>query len=283
MDSPQSKEKSRSGEGGYYGYSGSYGDYGSVGYGGGSETTAQRTFQDYLLILRERVWYIVVVFLVIFSSVVVFTLSQTKLYQATASVQIFRREAVVMQVQSVTDTEIKSSEDLNTQVKVLESAAIVQQVASRLTGEDLRQFLAPYEKSNQKTGVSPVRIILGNRKISPFRLSLVVAVEYTHPDPAVAAKIANLFVDEYINYNSRMRIEDSMKAVDDLQVRAEEQKKKVEELGLLLQNYREKNNLVSLDQRKDIVTEKLKALNIYVTQTSAKLKDAEIRLNQVKE
>ena len=41
--------------------------------------------------------------------------------------------------------------------------------------------------------------------------------------------------------------------------------------------------MISLDQRKDIVTEKLKALNLYVTQTEAKLKDAEIRWRQVQE
>ena len=41
--------------------------------------------------------------------------------------------------------------------------------------------------------------------------------------------------------------------------------------------------MVSLDQRKDIVTEKLKALNLYVTQTSARLNEAQIRWSQVKE
>ena len=117
----------------------------------------------------------------------------------------------------------------------------------------------------------------------PVRLSLVLQVQYTHPEKFIAAKVANLFIDEYISYNSRLRIEDSMKAVDDLKERAEQQKKKVEELAINLQAYREKNKLVSLDQRKDIVTEKLKALNAYVTQTTSRLNEAEIRWNQVQE
>lgn len=117
----------------------------------------------------------------------------------------------------------------------------------------------------------------------PVRLSLVLQVQYAHPDRHVAAKVANLFIDEYIAYNSRLRIEDSMKAVDDLKERAEQQKKKVEELAINLQAYREKNKMVSLDQRKDIVTEKLKALNAYVTQTTSRLNEAEIRWRQVQE
>ncbi len=270
-----------------YNYGGGYAGYSAVGYGYGygdsSTGQAQRTFQDYLLIIRERIWYIVVVFLVVFSSALVYTLSQTKIYQATATVQIFRRDPTIMQVQAVMDNEIRSAEDLNTQVKILESAAIIQKVADRLTGDDLRQFLAPYEKEGSTEPASAFKVLADNRKILPQRLTLILLVQYQHPDKFIAAKVANLFVDEFIAYNARVRIDESMKAVEDLKVRVEQQRKKVDELAVNLQNYRAKNNLVSLDERKDIVTEKLKALNMLVTQTTARLSDAEIRWKQVKE
>lgn len=262
----------------YYGTS--YSGYGSPGHG---DNQMQRSMQDYLLILRERAWYIVLVFTLIFSAATIFTFTRTPLFQSVASVQVFRRDQVVMQVQSVGDNEIRSAEDLNTQVKVLESFAIIQRVADRLTGEDLKTFLAPYRKDSAEVPVTPAEVIFKNRKIVPVRLSLVLQVQYSHPDKFIAAKVANLFIDEYIAYNSRLRIEDSMKAVDDLKERAEQQKKKVEELAINLQAYREKNKMVSLDKGKDIVTEKLKALNAYVTQTTARLNEAEIRWRQVQE
>ena len=278
---PQADKASGSGEAYPYTYYGtSYSGYGSPGHG---DNQMQRSVQDYVLILRERAWYIVLVFTLIFSAATIFTFTRVPQFQSVASVQVFRRDQVVMQVQSVGDNEIRSAEDLNTQVKVLESFAIIQRVSDRLTGEDLKSFLAPYRKDTTDAPVSPAEAIYRNRKIVPVRLSLVLQVQYTHPDKFVAAKIANLFVDEYIAYNSRLRIEDSMKAVDDLKERAEQQKKKVEELAIILQNYREKNKLVSLDQRKDIVTEKLKALNLYVTQTTSRLNEAEIRWRQVQE
>lgn len=263
---------------GYSGYAG-YSPYGYEDKGG----AAQRNFRDYLLIFRERIWYIVVVFLVVFSSSLVYTFGQTKIYESVATVQIFRSDPKIMQVQAVMDNDIRSAEDLNTQVKILESGTIIQKVAERLTGEDLRQFLAPYEKEDSNEPVSAASIIAKNRKIAPQRLSLIIWVQFQHPDRFIAAKVANLFVDEYIAYNARVRIDESMKAVEDLKVRVEQQRKKVDELANSLQTYREKNNLVSLDQRKDIVTEKLKALNSYVTQTTTRFKDAEIRWNQVKE
>jgi succinoglycan biosynthesis transport protein ExoP len=279
---PQKFEKG-SGSGAYpYTYYGnSYGGYSGAG---GEVSTVQRSFQDYVLILRERVWYIVVVFLLVFSSAVVYTFTRTPQYQSTGSVQVFRRDPVVLQVQGVVDNEIRSAEDLNTQVKVLESFTIVRAVADRLAGkpEDLRQFLAPYAKDGDEP-IDPAGIIFRNRKIVPVRLSLVLQVQYTHPDRAIAAKIANYLLEEYLTHNSRLRIEESMKAVDELKERAEQQKSRVAEMSLNLQAYREKNNLVSLDQRKDIVTEKLKALSSNVTMTGSRLNDAEVRWKQVQE
>ncbi|HQY04546.1 MAG TPA: polysaccharide biosynthesis tyrosine autokinase [Lacunisphaera sp.] len=278
---PKADKATGSGEAYPYTYYGtSYSGYGSPGHG---ENQMQRSMQDYVLILRERAWYIALVFTLIFSAATIFTFTRTPLYQSVASVQVFRRDQVVMQVQSVGDNEIRSAEDLNTQVKVLESFAIIQRVADRLTGEDLKAFLAPYRKDSAEVPVTPAEVIFKNRKIVPIRLSLVLQVQYSHPDKFIAAKIANLFIDEYIAYNSRLRIEDSMKAVDDLKERAEQQKKKVEELAINLQAYREKNKMVSLDKGKDIVTEKLKALNAYVTQTTSRLNEADIRWRQVQE
>ncbi|MBW8781243.1 MAG: polysaccharide biosynthesis tyrosine autokinase [Verrucomicrobia bacterium] len=273
------KQQAPAGHGsGEYGYGG----YSSAGYG--NENSVQRGFRDYALILRERIWYILVVFLVIFSLSLVYTFSQTKMYQSYASVQIFRSDPTVMKnVESVVRNDVSNTEDLNTVVEVLKSNAIIQKVAERITGDDLRQFMAPYEAGKGSVPLTPIDVLGLNRKIVPQRLSLLINIQYTHPDRLIAAKVANMFVDEFIAYNSRVRIDESMKAVEELKIRAEQQQRKVKELALELQTYREKNNMVSLDQRKDIVTEKLKALNLYCTQTETKLKDSEIRWKQVQE
>jgi capsular exopolysaccharide synthesis family protein len=260
--------------------------YGYGGYGAYSQhpdSPQQRGFHDYMLILRERMWYIVVVFLVIFSSVLVYTLSQTKIYQSRSLIQILRSDPTVLQVQSVTDNNVRSLEDLNTIVQILESATIIQKVSDRLTGEKLAQFMAPYLKGGKGDPLTPAEVLFRNRRIVPRRLSLVIEVQYRHPDRIIAADIANMFVDEFIAYNSRVRISESMKAVDDLRARVNEQSKKVEQIATTLQNYRESHKMVSLDQRRDMVTETLKAGNIIVAQNNAKFKDAETRWKQIQD
>ena len=117
MDQASKSKQTQEGNGGSYGYNygGNYAGYSAVGYGygdgggGGGGGSVQRSLQDYLLILRERIWYIIVVFLVVFSSSLVFTLSSPKIYQSTATVQIFRRDPTVMQVQQVMDNDIRGA------------------------------------------------------------------------------------------------------------------------------------------------------------------------------
>jgi polysaccharide biosynthesis transport protein len=274
-------------EGGGYSYGA--GNYGPGGYGYGygysseGETNAvQRTFQDYLLIIRERIWYIVVVFLVVFSSALVFTLSKAKIYQSTATVQIFRRDPTLMPGQQVVDTEVRSAEDLNTQVKVLESTAIVQAVAKRLTGDDLRAFLAPYQKPSGEP-LDVVRILTKNRHVIPQRLTLMVWVAYDHEDRLVAAKVANLFAESYLDYNTDLRTSEASKAVDDWKGTVEQQRKLVERLAAELQEYKEKNKMVSLDQRRDVVGDQLKAINLEVGHAGIALNAAENRRAQIQQ
>ncbi len=293
MSSPkQSPESSRYGVGaarsgrstgygyGAPGYGGGYGDY---GYGASDPTAAQRTFQDYVLILRERIWYVATAFLLVLASVAIFTFTRTPMYQSVATVEIFRRTPQVMNVQQVMDSDVRSAEDLNTQVNILKSTTIIQRVFARLKGEELARFLAPYEKKRSADAkpLDALEILELNRNVVPQRLSLIIGIEYKHADKELAAKIANLFADEYISYTAHTRVDESLKAVEELESRATEQRKKVDDIARALQAYREKNNLVSLDQRKDISTETLKALNLKVSQSAADLQDAETRWKQV--
>ncbi len=284
MSKDQGPKEKQEGTGYGYNYGGNYAGYSAVGYGdeGGGGGGVQRTFQDYLLILRERIWYIVVVFLVVFSSALVYTLSETKIYQANASVQIFRSDPAIMQVKQIVDTDIRSAEDLNTQIKVIESGLIIQRVAEQLTGEDLRKFLAPYEKTAAEVSFV-TEVLMRNRKVTLQRLTLFVLVGYQHPDPVVAAKVANLFAEAYIEHNKSLRAEASSKAVSDLKLTIEEQQRQVEKLAKDLQAYKETKNMPSLNAKTDIVNETFKAVNAEATRAEFALRLAQTRLDQMKE
>lgn len=249
------------GGGGSYGYGGGYGDgsYGGGGYGSGAP---QRSFKDYFLMFRERIWYMIVAFFIIFSGSILYTFNKTKVYTAVAMVQLLRDDPTAMASAEMEPNQIRSAEDLNTQISVLNSGTIVQGVERRLQDDERERFMAPYADALSFTGpLSPAELLGKNRKVMPQRMSLMIGVAYTHPDPIIAARVANLFADEFINYNLTLNIDGSMKAVEDLRIRADQQKERVEELELKLAEYREQNNAVSLDSRENIAGTQLARLN----------------------
>jgi succinoglycan biosynthesis transport protein ExoP len=251
-------------------------------HGPGEEVNAGAVIRNYWLMLRERKWYALTVFLITVIAAAAYTFSRTPIYQAAAMVQVLRHGQEVLRVEDVVNSDVISDTDFNTQIKILESMAMAQNVASRLTSDEVQQLTNPY-KNKSGGAPAPVDIIAGNRQILPQRLTLMLAIEFRHPDRKMAARVANLFAEEYIAYNSRLRVDESMKAVDELNDRADQQRKKVDDIANALQAFRQSKNLISLEQSKDIVTDKLKALNSMATQTGASLKEAEVRWNQVQD
>jgi capsular exopolysaccharide synthesis family protein len=265
---------------------GNYGNYGYGSYGNISEEQGpQRTLKDYLFLIRERIWYLIIVFFIIFLGSILYTFNKTKLYTAYATIELLRDDPTVMNSASnLEQNEIRSAEDLNTHISKLESLSIIQGVEKRFQEDELAQFMAPYKGAFSFSGpLTAFEILSMNRKIIPRRMSLMVNIAYTHPNPIMAAKIANLFGDEYINTMLSQNIDASMKAVEDLRKRAEQKKNRVEELELKLAEYRELKNAVSLDRQENIAADELASLNQIKTSTKMMLDQAEIRWNLIQD
>ena len=267
-----------------YGAYNNYGNYGYGAYGANSDDAGpQRTLKDYLFILRERIWYLLIVFFIIFLGSILYTFNKTKLYTAYATIELLRDDPSVMATSGNLEfNEIRTAEDLNTQISKLESIAIVQGVEKRLQEDEIAKLMAPYKGVFSFSGpLSSLEILAKNRKIIPRRMSLMVNISYTHPNPNIAARIANLFGDEYINSMLTQNIDASMKAVEDLRIRAEQKKDRVEELELKLAEYRELKNAVSLDKQENIAAEELASLNQIKTSAKMALDQSETRWNLI--
>ena len=249
---------------------------------GTTELQTNNFLRNSWLMVLERKWYALAVLLLCIVAAATYTVLATPIYGGTVSIQVLKHGAQILRGTDVVESSVTTDTDFNTQVKVLESIAIIQNVATRLTPEELKLLTDPY-KSRSGEPPSAVGIIYDHRKIMPQRLSLITIIQYQHPNPKIAARVANMLASEYIAYNSRVRIEESLKAVDDLKDRADQQRKRVDEIANALQSFRQRGNLISLMQSKDIVTEKLKALNMLTTQTNSHLKEAEVRWNQVRD
>ena len=226
--------------------------YGFSSYVEGTSAMAgpQRTFQDYVLMFRERIWYLIVALFIILLGSILYTVTKTKVYTAVAKIQLLRDDPSPFQpMTELEPNKILGVEDFNTQIDILNSITIIKKVKERLKADELEEFMAPY-KDKTMAGVilTPIDVLGKNRKILPQRMGLTVSISFTHPDPIIAARIANLFAEEFSDYNQMLNIDSSIRAVQALKERVKQQKDRVGELELQIAEYREQNDAISLDE-----------------------------------
>ena len=257
------------------GYAG-YGNYGNdYGYEVGQ---AHRSIGDYLILLRERIWYIVIIFLVVATGTTLYTFRKTELFTSGALIEILRDDPAPMASGAgagMDTSQIRTAEDLNTEINLLNSSRLIEAVNKRLTGPERKAFMAPYEDTVTFSGpLTPLEVLGRNREIQPARMSLNVYITYTHPDPAIAAEVANMFAEEYVAYSLNRGLERTIKAVEDLRREAENKKQLVDELENQLAQYRRENNAVSIDQSENVALSELQSL-------TARLNNAELVYSRV--
>lgn len=175
--------------------------YYQFGYEGEQPSIGQRTLRDYLMIVRERVWYLVLAVFIFTTGALLYTGSVEPEYKAQARFQVYRSRANVTGGIGSTNTDDKDrlldDRDFNTKLASMRSTAIIQRVARRLTQEQRNEALAPYQKGNIFSGPMNTEEVIGKcRNIQPERQSFMAVVEYTHPNKELAKIMPGYFVEE---------------------------------------------------------------------------------------
>ncbi|PYR36173.1 MAG: hypothetical protein DMF90_11095, partial [Acidobacteria bacterium] len=106
---------------------------------------------------------------------------------------------------------------------------------------------------------------LGRLTISPVKESRLVDLRFRSTDPVLSATVPNGLAKAYIEQTMEFKFDTSREASNWLGQRLTEQRKKVEASELALQQYREQSGSVALDDRQNIVVQKLADLNAAVT------------------
>src|ERR1700683_3835591 len=76
-------------------------------------------FRKWALIVLERKWYALAVFLVTVIGAAVYTFTETRLYMGVTTVQVLKHGAQVMRVADVVENSVTNEFDFNTQIKLL--------------------------------------------------------------------------------------------------------------------------------------------------------------------
>jgi succinoglycan biosynthesis transport protein ExoP len=172
-------------------------------------------------VYRNRYVVVIVLVLALIAGIIT-TMLMTRRYQAAVTLQIEQQAARVFEKQDADQAELGGDEErfLQTQIDILESRTIRQQVVRRLKLDQNDSFFIRMGMRTpmSATGLSgvvderrkyAVSILGQNLEVMLPRASRVVAVKFSGPDPILAAEIANAIAETYIQFNLQHKLDTS--------------------------------------------------------------------------
>lgn len=263
--------------------------------GGLSGSTQQLiSLVDILQIVRKRIKYGILIALAVVIPFLVVFLSQEKTYQATATMMIELTPQNVMNIAEVVDTKVTHlnllNTFMNTNIERIRTRALAEEVAAAMSEEDRNAFIEAYlgplsERVDGEPLPSAASLILSRDVLEVERGddddSQVLKLTITHPIPRIAQTLANTYVEQFILYKALIRSDSNEDAVDFLKAQIDTMRVDLAESEMKLQDFRQENNLITLQQDQGIVVERLRRLSDALTEGRINLLEADGRVGQV--
>ncbi len=248
---------------------------------------------DILYIIRNR-WktgfFAGAAFALLFIYAVV---SREDVYEAQASMIVELNSKNMMDIRRDDDTRVTNvnllNTYMNTYVQRLKTRELAEAVVDSLSAEELQDFLMPYvvpeserpidAEEPDSAGLMMKYALTVDRGEDDG--SQLIRLVISHPNAAMAQRLANAYVDGFINYIASLRSTSTSEASDFLGRQVKLLRDELEEAETELQEFRWEHNLFTLQQDKGIVVERLRRLSDAETNASIRLLEAESRVEQI--
>ena len=233
-------------------------------------------------LLRAKAWTIAAVACVIFVAAAAYLIWAPRVYESRAVIQVQQEAQKVVNIANVSEEKPETNDYLNTVVQAFTSRKLMLRVI-RSSGLDKDPVFAPPKKD----GSPYSEIELADRMSRKVDVSLrrntrIVDITVSDTNPEMARMLAVTFVKEFLREIFEQRRALSRIANEFLQDEAQELQGKLEQAERKLQAYKEENKAVSLEERQNIIVEKLRELNTAATEAKNSRLRIEADLAQVK-
>ena len=250
-----------------------------------------RHLREYVQIILKRRWVVLTCLLAVFTTVAIGTLKQKPVYEGKVVVEINPEQPNVLnfkEVLQISTVDVDSYRE--TQYKVLQSRTLAERVVQALQlykNPEFYQERWPFGLivANPKTLPSSsnsappdvlsdnyrnsVQHLIDSMDVRPVRRSNLVEVAVDSQDPKLAARVANQLANEYIEQNLQVRWDETIKASEWLQGQLTNLKGKLEKDEDDLQSYAQAHSILFIEEKKNLVTERLGQLQNEYTKAQA--------------
>ena len=233
---------------------------------------------DYLMVLRKHQWLITFLLLGVVSIVTIATFRMQPIYEATARLEIDRENAGAIhltEAEDQYDAYMDTEDYIVTQSKILQSETLAMLTVKSMALDRLPEFGGqpgkPARPGSEASLVRPAALgaFLGRLSIKRVPNSRLLDVTFEATDPALAARVVNSHLNNFIEQNFRSRFEAATQASNWLAGQLNELKIKVENAEDARLAYERQNQIWTIDEKSDISAEKLAELEKQLTDAQA--------------
>src|SRR5713226_9637850 len=235
---------------------------------------------EYVRVLVKRKWTVLACLFTIFSVIAIASLKMTPVYEASGSIAINKPDSGLVNFNNspTFNLDYFDPTELDTEVKILQSDLLALQVVKELALDRRPDFggktptlpsaldLAPdpLQADTSRTS-SLLANFRGNLKVTLSPNTHIVEVHFRSPDKDLAATVVNTLMSTYTENNFKSRFESTMQASDWLSKQLVDLQMKVETSQEKLVRYQREHEILGIDEKQNITTEKLDELNKEMT------------------
>jgi len=276
------------------------------GYGQAEGSNFAHDLRRYFWILVRHRWVLLGVVAVFVCLGFLFTFLSTPIYSASATIQIDREPAKVLNMEEVQADLGSEVAFYATQYEILKSRSLAEKIVAKFSVNELQQFTqddvqSPWSRLTQafrkilhpgsevdeqgNTDVAALQRdaayrLLDGLSVQPVGTSRVVRLSFEFPNAAWAQRIANAVAESFLALTLDRRFEASSYARNFLEERLKELKVKLEDSERSLVAYAQQQKIVSVDDKQSLVAANLQSINTDLAETSSKRLNAEQLLRQ---
>ena len=249
--------------------------------------------RDYWKVLQKRRWSILACLLITIITTAIVTFAMRPIYRGTTTIQINKESSQIVDFKEILAINTMDLDYYQTQYKILESRSLAKRVIQALGLSKHPEFLPQNENSpfqiwrsnlltqlsnwltsqnqgrgplseNEKETANETQIIdefLDKLKIEPIRNSRLVRIHFDSHYPDLAPQTSNSLAAMYVKQNLETRFTATEQAKEWLTGQLADLKGKVEKSDEALQAFGSKHDIISLEEKENIVMRRLSELN----------------------
>src|ERR1700730_4877687 len=231
-------------------------------------TTLNFDFAHIAHLLLAKAWVIVLTIVLVLMAAITYLVLTPKIYESRAVLEVAQDTRRINNIQDFTEDNggNKTPEVLKTIEQALLSDTLLLQVVKANGLDKDPEFAIPKKDGSPYLDTELVGRFKSKVTVKLRRGTRLIDIMVDDKDPKQAQKLASSMVKEFVNQSFAQQIGLSATATDYLRQEANRLKAKLQEAEQAVQSFRESHNAVSLEDKQNIIVEKLKDLNLKVTE-----------------